>query len=157
MRTFYLRFCIYSTKIMAFQRNVSSNLPMKLVWLYANLLYSNQFFRSLSIAYNKGCLYFENIWVNSKIKSKRPLTAKEVFFITVDIYEVNFHLRFIDVNLLWPWSLKPIFIIRHVLNKYSGVTFDFLGRLFVMSQWILYDITTYPNCPHLFNAMSTAF
>jgi len=44
-------------KIMAFQRNVSSNLPMLLVSLYANLLYASQFFRSLSIAYNEDRLY----------------------------------------------------------------------------------------------------
>jgi len=57
MRTFYLRFRIYAIKIMAFQRNVSSNLPMLLVSLYANLLYASKFFRSLSLAYNEVRLY----------------------------------------------------------------------------------------------------
>ncbi len=52
MQTFYVRFRVYAIKIMAFQRNVSSNLPMLLVSLYAS-----QFFRSLSIAYNEGRLY----------------------------------------------------------------------------------------------------
>jgi hypothetical protein len=31
MRTFYLRFRVYAIKIIAFQRNASSNLPMQLV------------------------------------------------------------------------------------------------------------------------------
>jgi len=57
IRTFYLRFHIYAIKIMAFQRNLSSNIPKLLVSLYANLLYVSQFFKSLSIAYNEGPLY----------------------------------------------------------------------------------------------------
>jgi len=46
MQTFYLQFFVYAIKIMAFQsfqRNISSNLPMLLVSLYANLLYASQF------------------------------------------------------------------------------------------------------------------
>jgi len=57
MRTFYLPFHIYVIKIMAYQRNISSNLPMLLVSLYANSLYASQFFGSLSIEYNEGRLY----------------------------------------------------------------------------------------------------
>ncbi len=57
MWTFYLQFRVYSIKIMAFQRNVSSNLQMLLVSLYAKSLYACQFFMSLPIAYNEGCLY----------------------------------------------------------------------------------------------------
>ncbi len=48
MQTFYLRFL----------RNVSSYLPKLLVSLYADLLYANHFFRSLTIAYNEMHLYF---------------------------------------------------------------------------------------------------
>ncbi len=43
MRTFYLRSRIYAIEIMAFQRNISSYLPMLLVSLYANSLYANHF------------------------------------------------------------------------------------------------------------------
>jgi len=76
MRTFYLRFRVYAIKIMAFQRNVSPNLPMLLVSLYANSLYASQFFRSLSIAYNEGRLYSEKktemailVLINEDVKS----------------------------------------------------------------------------------------
>ncbi len=58
MRTFYLRFRVYAIEIMAYLRNVSSYLPMLLVSLYANSLYANHFFRSLSIAYNEVHLYY---------------------------------------------------------------------------------------------------
>jgi len=43
MRTFYLQFCVYAIKITVFHRNISSNLPILLVSLYANSLYSSQF------------------------------------------------------------------------------------------------------------------
>jgi hypothetical protein len=43
MRAFYLRFRVYAIEIMAFQRNISSYLPMLLVSLYANSLYANHF------------------------------------------------------------------------------------------------------------------
>ena len=39
--TFYLRFCVHAIEIMAFQRNVSSNLPILLVPLHTNSLYTN--------------------------------------------------------------------------------------------------------------------
>jgi len=70
MPTFYLRFCIYAIEIMAFQRKVSFNLPMLLVSLYANSYYASQFFRSLSIAYNKDHLYFVMLflWCYSDFK-----------------------------------------------------------------------------------------
>jgi len=61
MWTFYLQFCAYAIEIMAFQRNGFSYLPMLLVLLYANSLYANHFFRSLSIAYNKVHLYSNNV------------------------------------------------------------------------------------------------
>ena len=52
LRSFYLRFRVYAIELSAFQRNVTSNLPMFQVSLYAN-----HFFKSLSIAYNEGYLY----------------------------------------------------------------------------------------------------
>jgi len=60
LRTFYLRFHLYVIKIMAFQRNASSNLPMLLVSLYANSLYAIQFLGPYlsHIMTNEGRLYY---------------------------------------------------------------------------------------------------
>jgi hypothetical protein len=66
MRTFYLRFCVYAIEIMAYLRSISSYLPMLLVSLYADLLYANHFFRSLSIAYNEVHLYYIKETLNKK-------------------------------------------------------------------------------------------
>jgi len=69
MQTFYLQFCIYAIENMAFQRNVCFNLPKQLVLLFANLLYTKQFFRSLSMAYNEAVFSTIDVEV---LKYRRP-------------------------------------------------------------------------------------
>jgi len=57
MRTFYLRFRVYSIPKWPFFCNLTSNLQSSLVFLYANSLYSSLFLESLSLAYNEVHLY----------------------------------------------------------------------------------------------------
>jgi hypothetical protein len=65
MRSFYLRFRVYAIGIWAFLRNLSPNLLVTLVFLYANSLYASLIFWSLSIAYNEVQLYTVDMLLNS--------------------------------------------------------------------------------------------
>ena len=59
VRSFFLQFRVCATENWPFFWNLSSNLQSSLVFLYANSLYASIFFRSLSLAYNEGNLYFK--------------------------------------------------------------------------------------------------
>ena len=59
MRSFYLRFRVHGTENWPYFGNISTNLQSSLFYLYA--LYASKFFRSLSLAYNEGNLYRQNI------------------------------------------------------------------------------------------------
>jgi len=60
MRPFYLRFHVYAIEKWPFSWNLSINVQLSLVFLYSKLLYASLFLESLSLAYNKVHLYFEN-------------------------------------------------------------------------------------------------
>jgi hypothetical protein len=57
MRSFYLRFRVYEIENWPFLRNLSPNLWVSLVFLYANALYASLIFWSLSLAHNEVRLY----------------------------------------------------------------------------------------------------
>ncbi len=57
MRPFYLQFRVCAIEKWPFSWNLSSNLQLSLVFLYANSLYASLFFESLSLAYNEVHLY----------------------------------------------------------------------------------------------------
>jgi len=57
MRSFYLWFQVYAIQKWPFFWDLSSNLQLSLVFLYANLLYASLFLESLSLAYNEVHLY----------------------------------------------------------------------------------------------------
>ena len=67
MTSFYLRFCVISVETLALNVNLSSNLPLLLVSLYANSFYA---LFPLSIPYNEGnldCIYIRPINLEEKV------------------------------------------------------------------------------------------
>jgi len=110
MRTFYLRFRVYAIKSMTFQRNISSNLPMLLVSLFANSLYASHFFRSLSMAYNEGRLYIHLYnFATSPKNIATPTVVKNDWKIIISL-------------LLGMHSLSTFSLIHSVATKWTKVT-----------------------------------
>jgi len=79
MRTFYLRFCVYSVWLILWHFRVSSNLPMLLVSLYTNWLYENQSFKVPSHITSATSMWFGmNVWIYLH-KMFEPITLQRLF------------------------------------------------------------------------------
>jgi len=118
MRTFYLRYRVYAIKSMIFQRNISSNLPMLLVSLFANSLYASHFLgpylwhimRAASMAYNEGRLYIHLYnFATSPKNIATPTVVKNDWKIIISL-------------LLGMHSLSTFSLIHSVATKWTKVT-----------------------------------